>query len=140
MFPPVHSIPKSVAEDTTITISNSSGERTTIILPQGSSISMHTPALHYNRRLPVHVCICGSLELMIIGTRSPLLERSTHFQPEAVPRPGLASRSLHAVQCRPARLPRPTVLRNGVCSNDNDDCAALQDQHQGGAPVCTRDI
>lgn len=49
LFPPVHSIPKSVAEDTTLTISNNAGEKTTLVLPQGSSISMHTPGLHYNR-------------------------------------------------------------------------------------------
>ena len=49
MYPPVHSIPKSVAEDTTLTISNSAGQKTTLILPQGSSISIHTPGLHYNR-------------------------------------------------------------------------------------------
>ncbi|KAI0703435.1 cytochrome P450 [Cytidiella melzeri] len=50
MYPPVHSIPKSVAEDTTLTITNATGERTTLIMPQGSSISMHTPGLHYNPR------------------------------------------------------------------------------------------
>lgn len=49
MCPPVHSIPKSVAEDTTITITNAHGERTTLIMPKGSSISMHIPGLHYNR-------------------------------------------------------------------------------------------
>jgi hypothetical protein len=51
MFPPVHSIPKSVAEDTTVTITNAAGERTTVIMPKGSTISMHIPGLHYNRTL-----------------------------------------------------------------------------------------
>ncbi|EKM58127.1 uncharacterized protein PHACADRAFT_58785, partial [Phanerochaete carnosa HHB-10118-sp] len=50
MFPPVHSIPKSVAEDTAITITNAAGARTTIPMPKGSSISLHTPGLHYNPR------------------------------------------------------------------------------------------
>ncbi|KAI0090485.1 cytochrome P450 [Irpex rosettiformis] len=50
LCPPVHSIPKSVAEDTTITITNAQGERTTLIMPKGSTISMHIPGLHYNPR------------------------------------------------------------------------------------------
>ncbi|KAF7790506.1 hypothetical protein EIP86_001461 [Pleurotus ostreatoroseus] len=50
LFPPVHSIPKSVAEDTTITITNAAGEKTTIPMPAGSNISMHIPGLHYNPR------------------------------------------------------------------------------------------
>nr|BAL05166.1 cytochrome P450 [Phanerodontia chrysosporium] len=50
MFPPVNSIPKSVAEDTAITITNADGERTTVPMPRGSSISIHTPGLHYNPR------------------------------------------------------------------------------------------
>ncbi|GJE85498.1 cytochrome P450 [Phanerochaete sordida] len=50
MFPPVHSIPKSVAEDTAITITNAAGARTTVPMPKGSSISLHTPGLHYNPR------------------------------------------------------------------------------------------
>ena len=54
MCPPVHSIPKSVAEDTTITITNVQGERTTLIMPKGSSISMHIPGLHYNRTYSFH--------------------------------------------------------------------------------------
>lgn len=54
MFPPVHSIPKSVAEDTTITVTNVAGERTTIPMPRGSSISMHIPGLHYNRTCSLH--------------------------------------------------------------------------------------
>ena len=49
MFPPVPSIPKSVAEDTSITITNVAGARTTVPMPRGSSISMHIPGLHYNR-------------------------------------------------------------------------------------------
>ena len=49
MFPPVHSIPKCVAEDTAITITNAAGEQTTLPMPQGSNISIHTPGLHYNR-------------------------------------------------------------------------------------------
>ncbi|KIP01299.1 hypothetical protein PHLGIDRAFT_507626 [Phlebiopsis gigantea 11061_1 CR5-6] len=50
LFPPVHSIPKSVAEDTSITITNANGQRTTVPMPKGSSISIHTPGLHYNPR------------------------------------------------------------------------------------------
>ncbi|KAI0346715.1 cytochrome P450 [Trametopsis cervina] len=50
LFPPVHSIPKSVAEDTTLTITNAAGEKTTLVMPAGSTISMHIPGLHYNPR------------------------------------------------------------------------------------------
>ncbi|KAJ3520439.1 hypothetical protein NM688_g9161 [Phlebia brevispora] len=50
MFPPVHSIPKSVAEDTSITVINVAGDKVTIPMPSGSNISMHMPGLHYNPR------------------------------------------------------------------------------------------
>ncbi|OBZ67844.1 hypothetical protein A0H81_12320 [Grifola frondosa] len=50
MFPPVTSIPKSSAEDTTLVTSNAAGEKLTVPIPKGTYITIHTPGLHYNPR------------------------------------------------------------------------------------------
>lgn len=70
MFPPVVSIPKRVEEDTMITITNTAGERTTIPMPKGSTISLHAPGLHYNR----------TLVSLIILLRMPMLTSGLCFQ------------------------------------------------------------
>jgi hypothetical protein len=49
MFPPVHTIPKMSAEDTSIVVGNSDGATTSIPCPTGTYINIHTPGLHYNR-------------------------------------------------------------------------------------------
>jgi cytochrome P450 len=50
MFPPVPDIPKYVAEDTSLTIGNASGEQRAVPLPRGTVISVDVPGLHYNSR------------------------------------------------------------------------------------------
>ncbi|KAJ6474842.1 cytochrome P450 [Mycena sanguinolenta] len=50
MFPPVNTIPKMSAEDTSIVVSNSDGATTAIPCPTGTYITIHTPGLHYNPR------------------------------------------------------------------------------------------
>ena len=45
-------IPKRAAEDTTLTVSNADGGKTTFPVPAGTEIYFHMPATHYNRMLP----------------------------------------------------------------------------------------
>jgi hypothetical protein len=45
----VHGIPKMAAEDTTLTVSNAEGGKTTFPVPSGTEIELHVPGLHYNR-------------------------------------------------------------------------------------------
>lgn len=78
LYPPVHSIPKSVAEDTTLTVGNSSGEKTTIILPHGSSISIHTPGLHYNR---TSFCAHPFRDLVLVSHPARFAQRDTGKTP-----------------------------------------------------------
>ncbi|KAI0739086.1 cytochrome P450 [Daedaleopsis nitida] len=48
LFPPVITIPKQSAEDTTFTTTNAAGEKRTIPVPKGTYITVHTPGLHNN--------------------------------------------------------------------------------------------
>ncbi|KAH7887086.1 cytochrome P450 [Phlebopus sp. FC_14] len=50
MFAPVTTIPKSSAEDVTFNVTDVNGERRTITVPQGMSLSLNVPGLHYNPR------------------------------------------------------------------------------------------
>ncbi|KAN0127113.1 cytochrome P450 monooxygenase [Lactarius tabidus] len=50
MFPPVPSLPKKAAEDTTLTVNNADGGKTTFPVPAGTEIFFHIPAMHYNPR------------------------------------------------------------------------------------------
>lgn len=59
MFPPVNSIPKQSAEDTTIVVGNNSGGMVAIPCPKGTSIALDTPGLHYNRMfIPLDIRDC----------------------------------------------------------------------------------
>ncbi|KAI9438703.1 cytochrome P450 [Lactarius indigo] len=50
MFPPVTTIPKYAAEDTSLTVNNADGGKTTFPVPSGTDVQFHVPALHYNPR------------------------------------------------------------------------------------------
>jgi len=50
MFPPAPFIPKIAAQDTTLTVSNVDGGRTTFPVPSGTEIDIHVAGLHYNPR------------------------------------------------------------------------------------------
>ncbi|KAH9172715.1 cytochrome P450 [Lactarius sanguifluus] len=50
MFPPVPGIPKYAAEDTSLTVDNADGGKTTFPVPSGTDIQFHVSALHYNPR------------------------------------------------------------------------------------------
>ena len=45
------------AEDTTLTVSNADGGKTTFPVPAGSEIEFHVAALHYNR---MSSCVPGN--------------------------------------------------------------------------------
>jgi hypothetical protein len=47
----VVNIPKVAAKDTTLTVSNVNGGKTTFPIPAGTEIDIHVPGLHYNRTL-----------------------------------------------------------------------------------------
>ena len=47
----VPTIPKVAAQDTTLTVSNVDGGKTTFPVPSGTMIDIHVPGLHYNRTL-----------------------------------------------------------------------------------------
>ncbi|KAJ3552189.1 hypothetical protein NM688_g4282 [Phlebia brevispora] len=48
LFPPVINIPKYSAEDTTLVTKNAAGENVIVPVPQGASVTIHVPGLHYN--------------------------------------------------------------------------------------------
>ncbi|KAH6907559.1 cytochrome P450 [Coprinopsis sp. MPI-PUGE-AT-0042] len=50
LFPPVTGILKVAAEDTTLTIGNQLGEKTTVPVPKGTRVTIDTAGLHYNPR------------------------------------------------------------------------------------------
>jgi hypothetical protein len=47
----VPTIPKIAAQDTTLTVNNVDGGKTTFPVPSGTSVDIHVPGLHYNRTL-----------------------------------------------------------------------------------------
>jgi len=50
LFPPAPNIPKVATQDTTLTVSNGDGGRTTFPVPSGTHIDIHVPGLHHNPR------------------------------------------------------------------------------------------
>ena len=47
----VPNIPKVATEDTTLTVNNADGGKTTFPVPSGTEIYFQVPAVHYNRIL-----------------------------------------------------------------------------------------
>jgi hypothetical protein len=47
----VANIPKIAAQDTTLTVNNVNGGKTTFPVPSGTPVDIHVPGLHYNRQL-----------------------------------------------------------------------------------------
>jgi len=50
LFPPITLVPKIAAKDTTLTVNNADGGRTTFPIPKGTDIALHVAGLHYNPR------------------------------------------------------------------------------------------
>ena len=78
LFPPVITIPKQSAEDTSFTTTNAAGEKRTIPVPKGTFVTVHTPGLHNNRTS------CSLIHLPIIFAPVP---SSTRIYPETNPSP-----------------------------------------------------
>ena len=55
----VAGIPKVAAQDTTLTVNNANGGKTTFPVPSGTQVELHIPGLHYNRT-PVACVIEGT--------------------------------------------------------------------------------
>ena len=66
----VTAIPKIASQDTTLTVSNVDGGKTTFPVPSGTEINIHVPALHYNRTLGGFV----SRGQVLMKSRSTVLE------------------------------------------------------------------
>jgi hypothetical protein len=77
----VTGIPKVAAEDTTLTVSNVDGGKTTFPVPSGTQIELHVPGLHYNRMLVV-LCHGGQVSMKFHST---ILERAPQVHPRALP-------------------------------------------------------
>ncbi|KAG2123324.1 cytochrome P450 [Suillus cothurnatus] len=48
MFPPVCTVPKTSAEDTTFTLTDANGALKTVVVPKGLGLTLDVPGLHYN--------------------------------------------------------------------------------------------
>src|SRR5712691_5511135 len=75
-------IPKVAAEDTTLTVSNAIGGRTTFPIPSGTEIEIDVAGLHYNRKFSVCCLPSGQF---LIESRSAVLEESSQIHARAVP-------------------------------------------------------
>jgi hypothetical protein len=74
-------IPKVAAQDTTLTVNNVDGGKTTFPVPSGTEIDLHVAGLHYNRSLSGFV----SWERVLIKGRSAVLEGSSQVHARTVP-------------------------------------------------------
>lgn len=77
----VTNIPKVVAEDTTLTVTNADGGKTTFPVVSGTEINLHVPGLHYNRTLSGIV----SQRLILMKFLSAVLEESPQVHAREIP-------------------------------------------------------
>jgi hypothetical protein len=91
----VAGIPKVAAQDTTLTVSNANGGKTTFPVPAGTQVELHAVGLHYNHML-LALCHGGQV---LMRFRSTILERATQVHARAVPW-GLAKGCIHSIQSR----------------------------------------
>ena len=87
--------PKVAAQDTTLTVSNINGGKTTFPVPSGTQIELHAPGLHYNRTL-VTLCYGGQILMKFYST---ILERTAQVHARTVPW-RLAEGCIHSIQSR----------------------------------------
>ena len=66
-------IPKVAAQDTTLTVNNDHGGKTSFPVPSGMQIDIHVPGVHYNRTLNGFV----RWGVVLMKIRSAVLERAT---------------------------------------------------------------
>ena len=79
------SVPKIATEDTSLTVNNADGGKTTFPVPAGTHVHFHFPALHYNSTSGVFL----SQEWSLLKSHSEVLEGPLHISAREVPR-GLA--------------------------------------------------
>ena len=85
-------IPKIAAQDTSLTVSNANGGKTTFPVPSGTQVELHVAGLHYNRT-PVALCHMGQV---LMNVDSTILERAAQVHARAVPW-GLAKGCIHSI-------------------------------------------
>jgi hypothetical protein len=61
-------VPKIAAEDTTLTVSNADGGKTTFPVVSGTEIKIHVPGIHYNRTLSDFL-FCGKRFMIFFVAR-----------------------------------------------------------------------
>ncbi|SRR6266436_848254 len=91
----VTGIPKVAAQDTTLTVSNVHGGKTTFPVPSGTQVELHVTGLHFNRT-PVALYHGGQV---LMKSHSAILEGPTQVHARAVPW-GLAERRIYSIQSR----------------------------------------
>lgn len=75
-------VPKMATEDTTLTVSNADGGKTTFPVLSGTEIRLHVPGLHYNRALSDIL----SRGQVLMKSLSAVLEGSSQVYAREVPR------------------------------------------------------
>jgi hypothetical protein len=91
----VTNIPKVSAEDTTLTVGNVNGGKTTFPIPSGTEIDLHVAGLHYNRTLSGIV----SWGQVLMVSCSAVLEGASQVHARTVPWK-LAEGRLYSIQSR----------------------------------------
>jgi hypothetical protein len=86
-------------QDTTFTVNNVNGGKTTFPVPSGMGIDIHVPGLHYNRKRRGFV----SWGQAFMKSRSTVLEGASQVHTRTVPR-GLAEGRVYPIQPRYAFL------------------------------------
>ena len=77
----VPGIPKVAAQDTTLTVSNADGGKTTFPVPEGTNVEIHVSGLHTNRT-PMALCHGGQV---LIKFHSTILERAAQVHARTLP-------------------------------------------------------
>ncbi len=75
-------VPKMAMEDTTLTVNNADGGKTTFPVLSGTEIKLHIPGMHYNRTL----CDIVSRGEVLMEFHSAVLEGSSQVYAREVPR------------------------------------------------------
>ena len=81
----VTNIPKVAAEDTTLTVANADGGKTTFPVVSGTGINLHVPGLHYNRTLSGNVSQRLIQTEILMKFRSAILEESPQVHTREIP-------------------------------------------------------
>ena len=95
IYSQVPAVPKHAAEDTSLTVDNADGGKTTFPIPSGTVVELHLTALHYNRMsslLPSQGPVLSEVLQRSIGRIPTLFDQSDSLES------GHGMRSCHLVQ------------------------------------------